>query len=191
MPGPGTEKHDAGRYICQRSAAECKRRFKQSGVWEPCPLAAKCARSPEARGQLERFWPLGKYGKLLVQSSQKWNEEHLKRRNELKNVFAKEEMRAYYAAYRKRKPEKAEAAQAKFAAKKQAEKELLEELERDIHADQTISFGEGARHLLLPCGEDCRNCPEPEGPDACPYTDTDEDALMEQEYGRKGRGSRE
>lgn len=46
-------------------------------------------------------------------------------------------------------------------------------------------FGRGARHKMLPCGEDCQNCPIEGGPAECPYTDEDEDALLSEEYGKK------
>lgn len=168
----------AGRYICQRDAGTCRK--KHEG--KPCPLAERCKGAKETRGQLEWFWPVGMYGKLRIQTEPGWNAKHSARLRQLKWAFVPEVMKAYYSAYQKKNRERVKKSQ-KACIERKREREKEPELEPD-RRDPVIGYGDGARHLRLPCGEDCGNCPLPEGPEGCPYTDEDEDKLMELEYGK-------
>lgn len=183
MPGKGTEKHYAGRYICQKPRSKCKGEFKQCGEWKPCPLRRACLACEDEQGQLERFWPFGKYGKLLIQSEPGWNRKHSDKLRELKWAFVPEVMKTYYGQYLQENRDRIQQNRRIWEGLRKAmeKPEVVTEPDR---GDQTAEFGQGARHLLLPCGEDCRNCPLPGGPAECPYTDEDEDRLMELEYGR-------
>ena len=90
----GKEKGYAGRYICQKDRGKCGGLFRG----EPCPLRDRCG---DGEGQLERNWPLGRYGKLLIQAEPGWNAKHSARLRQLKWAFVPESMKAYYNAYQK------------------------------------------------------------------------------------------
>lgn len=170
----------AGSYICQRDASKCKGYVNGA----PCPILNRCRRAKDTTGQLERLWPMGNFGKLLIKYTPNWREENKKRRAEVIQAFAPEIPRGYSKKYREKNPEKhKESKKRSYEKTVVLPREALAEALRDIH-ESMGTFGTGARHLLLPCGEDCRNCPLPKGPAACPYTDADEDALMEREYGK-------
>ena len=174
----GKEKGYAGRYICQKSSGTCGGCFRG----KPCPLKDRCLAGPEEKGQLERFYPFGKYGKLLIQAEPGWNAKHSARLRQLKWAFAPESMKAYYNTYRRENRDRINQNRKDW---EETQKKKTDERETEPdRRDEAVGFGEGARHLLLPCGEGCRNCPLPGGPGSCPYTDEDEDQLMELEYGK-------
>ena len=190
MPGPGTEKHYAGRYICQQSVKDCRGLFKLCGRWMPCPLWDKCLACRDKHGQLEEFWPVGQFNRLLIKSTPNWTREHQDRFIAAKRAFTTQ-LTEYFAKYREDNrdvinEQKREYVQ-RIREKQQKENGMLDEDPMEGHGNNAIGYGMGARHILLPCGEDCRNCPQPEGPKRCPYTDEDEDMLIDIEYKNQRR----
>ncbi len=173
----GREKQYAGRYICQKDRGQCEGLFHGKS----CPLKERCDAGRGGRGQLERCWPWGKYGKLLIQAEPGWNARHSARLRQLKWAFVPEVMKAYYNAYQQENRDRIRRNR-KIWEEQRAEAAREPETEPD-RRNEAVGYGTGARHLPLPCGEGCRNCPLPGGPAECPYTDEDEDRLMELEYG--------
>lgn len=153
-------KHYAGRWICQKPANKCNGIFSVYGEPRPCPLADRCLKCEDFRGQLEYVWPRNRFGKLLIQSEPNWDREHLKRRSRAISAFCREELNEYYREYFAR-PEVKEKRRELFRTKYDPPFSVL----------IPGYVPKGVKEELPPCGGDCRNGPYPECPDKCRYED--------------------
>lgn len=178
----GIKAHDTdfGRWVCVKPVRECNGFRRVYGELRPCPLYGKCVDDPRNSYEVmpERHVLSGcKFRELWPEG---WRQQHERERRKLLRCFAYEEVRAYEKAVvekyketrnRNRREKRHKAYQERDAEKVQSDSGVIDDNDR------------GLRHYLLPCGEDCEHgCPHR---GVCPYTDKDEDLLVERE--RKDR----
>lgn len=176
IPRPRTEaaaRHNPGRWVCNARPEKCKGLFRVYGQDMECPLRCKCywgrrntyQWTPGAKTQ-------GRYADLDVDAG--WRDRHASRLAALLEAFCRETRREAARRYREN------------------HREALAEKQAARRARQRPPPPEPKVRAVHPCGGDCDNCPLPEGPEACPYTDADDDALLaEERRERLRRQSRE
>lgn len=163
-----------GRWVCVLSAAHCNGKRSVHGKVEPCPLRGRCGMEPPNFYE----YPLTKekgshYYRELVDPHR--TRQHQERWEDVMQGLFPDLWKTRIARNRKRSKSVQE------AKDRYEEKQRQEQLVRDwwdVHDEIPGQGGRGARHLLLPCGEDCYNCPNG---GECLYTDEDEDELVHQE----------
>ncbi len=171
IPRPKTDaaaRHDSGRWVCNRDPGRCSGLFRVYGQDMACPLWGKCQAGAGNTYQWTpgaKYW--GRYPALDVDAGRRKSRDRL--RMELKRLFAPEKC--------KRKPRTP--AQKEENARKERER-------RAKHRPPPKPVPLPDRPLL-PCGEDCEGgCPY-DGPEHCPYTDADMDALAAEAKREKER----
>ena len=175
----GRHDYNPGRWVCVKGLDQCDGTKRIYGEKRPCPLAGKCVDDPRNRYEFP-LTRIGTSGRFAEYKDLNWNKRHAAELDTLIWCFAPEIKleRARKARADPAKREQENRRQRERAAKKRQAREeqryLPEEEEEPLD-----KFGPGARHKLLPCGEDCRNCPKG---GYCKYTDPDEDELYLKEY---------
>lgn len=174
----GLKAHDTDfdRWVCVKPAAECKGYRTVYGEKRPCPLYGRCVDDPRNKHEFPLVYRDGEKKKFSQLWPEGWRAHHSKERQRLLRCFNPEGIRAYKQAVQQKYY-----AQRNINRQKKRHKAYHERDAQQVQDDAGVldDRGQGLRHYLLPCGEDCdKGCP---CDGACPYTDEDEDRLVERE----------
>lgn len=148
----------ACRWVCQKNAEQCFGYFtaKDVGTY-PCPLSEKCLTDKHPGGQLERKFPLSKFGKLISDTGGLHRKEHHDRMKDLHKAFFPEKEPEYQHTY--------------YVKNKEGKKQKPR-----LHLCDLIPGYIPMNAIQIPpppCGGDCEeNCPY-DG--ECRYPDWDEE----------------
>lgn len=164
IPRPRSERatnYNPGRWVCSRQSGKCDGFFRVYGQKMKCPLWDKCRE--DLKNNYE--WAYGKKtnGRFIGCGDPERNEEHWYRGHVLRRVFnpehEKEEKRKYKMRHR----------------------EEINQKKRERRARNRKESKVKEKKVILPCGEDCENCPYP----VCQYTDIDDDNTEKAEQKKK------
>lgn len=83
----------ACRWVCQKDASQCFGYFTAKDVRTfPCPLAERCLNDKHLGGQLERKFPVSKFGKLISDTGGIHRKEHHDRMKDIQKAFCPEKV---------------------------------------------------------------------------------------------------
>lgn len=164
IPRPRGERatnYNPGRWVCSRRPGKCDGFFRVYGQKMRCPLENKC--KEDLKNTYE--WGYGEKinGRFIGRGEPERTEEHWYRSHVLRRVFdpehEKEEKRKYKLRHR----------------------EEINQKKRERRARNRKESKVKEKKVILPCGEDCENCPYP----VCQYTDIDEDNAVKAEQKKR------